>query len=180
MTTNDGEDALVELDAMRLVAGALQQLAPSARQRVLRWAVDRFGVASEVSSAATVPVEARPPYAAGFEAAAPHSPNPETTLGELYAACDPQTDADKTLVVAYWLQEVEGNAGIDAQRVNTELKHLGYGVGNITRAFEKLKDSRPQLVIQTKKAGTTKQARKTYRVTAEGKRLVQNLRGSAG
>jgi hypothetical protein len=83
-------------------------------------------------------------------------------------------------VVCYWLQEINESKGIDARVVNDELKHLGHGIGNITRAFDRLKRSRPQLVIQTKKAGTTKQARKTYKMTVEGKSAVEQLLQTGG
>ena len=102
--------------------------------------------------------------------------DPLGDLAALYEACQPRTDSEKTLVVSFWLQEVDGAAGIDAQSVNTQLKQLGHGVGNITRAFDKLTQGRPQLMIQTKKAGTTKQARKTLRVTTEGRKMIEQMR----
>jgi len=54
-------------------------------------------------------------------------------------------------------------------------------VENITVALGALVDDTPRLVIQTHKAGKTKQARKKYKLTAEGiKRIKQMLTGNSG
>lgn len=176
---DDTNGALLELDAMRIVAQALQSIEPASRERVLRWAMDRFAAAPALPSTPMTASEARrsttlTPVTSDL------STHQSEALAELYAACDPRTDADKTLIVSYWLQEVQGAQGIDAQSVNSELKQLGHGVGNITRAFDRLKETRPQLMIQTKKSGTTRQARKTYRVTVEGRRCVQAMMNRGG
>ena len=94
----------------------------------------------------------------------------------LCPACAPETDAEKALVVSSWFQVVQGVDGIDTFKVNSVLKHLGYGIGNATRAFDQLMSQRPAPVIQLRKAGTTRQARKTFRVTDAGlKRIGQKL-----
>jgi hypothetical protein len=46
---------------------------------------------------------------------------------------------------------------------------------NITSALDDLIEVRPQLVIQLAKAGTSKQARKRYKVTVAGAKKVQEL-----
>ena len=48
---------------------------------------------------------------------------------------------------------------------------------NITSALDDLIEVRPQLVIQLAKAGTSKQARKRYKVTVAGAKKVQELSG---
>jgi hypothetical protein len=95
-----------------------------------------------------------------------------TDLAELFARTNPQTETERALVVGYWLQMSDGQSEFDSQRVNSELKHLGYPVSNITRAFDSLK---PTLVQQTKKTGTTKQARKRYRLTHAGQKRVEAM-----
>ena len=55
------------------------------------------------------------------------------------------------------------------------LKNLGHGVGNITRAFDTLRASKPALTVQTRKEGSSKQARKKFRVTTEGHRRITLL-----
>jgi hypothetical protein len=52
-------------------------------------------------------------------------------------------------------------------------------VPNITRAIESNLRARPALMVQKKKMGTTRQARKQYALTQEGVDLVDGrLRGS--
>jgi hypothetical protein len=159
-------DGLDEVEAMRKVAEALAGLGAPEVKRVLRWANDKYGhVAPPPEKAAREPSAEQPSS----------RPNPGTELGELFSSASPQTEADRALVVAYWMQEIRGDDDIDAQSVNKELKHLGEGVANITAAFTKLIEQKPQLVIQTRKEGNTRQARKKYKVTAAGKRAVQKL-----
>jgi hypothetical protein len=82
-------------------------------------------------------------------------------------------------VVGYWFQVHQGMKDFDSQRVNAELKNMGHGVGNITDAFTTLIDGKPQYVIQTRKSGTSRQARKLYRVTNEGSNRVRDLLGGS-
>ena len=64
------------------------------------------------------------------------------------------------------------------QEVNNELKDLGHEVSNITVAFTTLQNRKPHLARQVKKTGTSKQARKRYKLTIKGMRKVeQMLRG---
>ncbi len=100
------------------------------------------------------------------------------SLAELIARADAQTEAQRVLVASYWLQTHGEEDQLDAQRVNCELKHIGYRAGNITRAFDRLMGERPQLAVQTKKSGTTKQARKKYRLTVERQREVERMLGT--
>jgi hypothetical protein len=93
----------------------------------------------------------------------------------LYNACGPNTDALRALVAGYWLQICQSAQGFDGQSANTELKNLGHGVKNITAALSALKDQKPVLVLQVKKSGKTKQARKLYKLTAEGINRVRAM-----
>jgi len=93
----------------------------------------------------------------------------------LYEAANPRTEPQKVLVAGYWFQKLRGQSDVDGQQINTELKQLGHGVTNITRTLGSLINKKPQLVIQTHKSGKTKQARKKYRLTAEGIRAVEQM-----
>jgi hypothetical protein len=53
-------------------------------------------------------------------------------------------------------------------------------VPNITRAIESNLRSRPPLMTQKKKMGTTRQARKQYAITQEGVDHVLSRLGAAG
>jgi hypothetical protein len=68
-----------------------------------------------------------------------------------------------------------GDAVVATQKVNAELKNLGHGGDHIKRVFDTLVGTRPQPMIQTKKSGTTAQARKSFKVTKVGLDRVRGL-----
>jgi hypothetical protein len=157
-----------EVDAMRQMAAALEPLASDERGRVLRWAAERFALPL------AVPADRR--HGGRQEQSAQGAPREEPQdAGEFYASAAPESEPERALVVAYWVQEVRGDGEFEAQAVNTQLKHLGHGVSNITRALDDLKARKPQLVIQIQKSGKSKQARKRYKVTAAGKTEVRRM-----
>ena len=59
------------------------------------------------------------------------------------------------------------------QSLNKILKHHGKGVANVTVAVARLADADPALMLQVKKAGTSRQARKSYKVTTLGMSFVE-------
>lgn len=155
-----------ELKAMTAIAGALNDLDDKAAARVLRWARERYVTTPEPE-----------PVARAGRAAARIGADEDEDVASLYTAASPRTDPERALVVGYWFQAHQGMKDFDAQRVNAELKNMGHGVGNITEAFTRLIERKPQYVIQTRKSGTSRQARKLYRVTNEGIKRVQAMLG---
>jgi hypothetical protein len=167
---------LAEIEAMRAVASALESLDASSRDRVLDWAIKFYR--SNVSSSASVAHGVR---------AAPAAPLTQPTvemsffdLATVFANARPGTDAEKALVAAYFLSTVNGAEEFDSFTLNSELTHLGHRVGNVTRALSALIDSRPALVVQTRKEGKTKQARKKYKITVEGRKRVEQMLSGNG
>lgn len=156
-----------ELAAMAQVEASLKDLEEEERSRVMQWLAARFGIDMKPSAKkkANGDVENDEPQENGGHA----------DLAEFYDAAAPTTDAQRALVTAYWFQIRQGASDVESQAINTELKHLGHGVGNITRAFDALKSHKPALIIQTRKEGTSKQARKRFKVTSEGKKAVDRL-----
>lgn len=152
-----------EIQAMSKISEALSDLDESARERVLRWAVDRYAASSGIST--------------GDER--PEDQYTEITefgnFSELFDAAAPSTEFEKVLVASYWFQEVEGHSTVDALTINRALKQLGHGIGNITREFTRLQDEKPSLILQVQKKGSTKQARKKYKATAAGIRRVKKI-----
>ena len=100
-------------------------------------------------------------------------------FAELYAATNPGSNADKALVAGYWLQVCQGVESFTAQVLNAELNHLGHKLTHVTDALSQLIAGRPQLVLQLRKSGKTKQARKTYKLSAEGIKRVKEMIGAA-
>lgn len=108
-------------------------------------------------------------------------PKRTRTFGEFFDAADPQTEAERVLVGAYWVQVVEGAEDFESMQVTKHLKNLGHPVSNITRAIDSMMSQNPRMVIQTQKSGSSKQARKRYKVTREGtKRVRAMLSGPIG
>ena len=169
-------DPAAELAAMQKVNQVLGPLDAAARQRVIAWASDLFGISVNRRDVHRFPGDS--------SITAPNreevSPSEFSDVATLFVAANPTTGAEKALVVGYWLQVSQGREDWDGFSVNTELKHLGHGLKNVTDALDSLIEQRPQLVIQTKKSGKSKQARKQYRLTVEGvKRVSQMLSGAS-
>ncbi len=176
-------DPLVEVKAMASVAESLAGLDADAVGRVLRWAVDRFGVTTSVKTTnVTGGGGVRVGGSATVEMQHTNNGNGGTvpkfeSFADLYGAANPESEADKALVAGYWFQFVEGKPEFGAQELNTALKNLGHPIANITTAFDNLKARRPAPVLQLKKAGTSKQARKTYKLTHTGRLQVDAMVG---
>jgi hypothetical protein len=162
-------DAHSEIGAMNEIADAIGRLPASGRERVLDWATRYF--------------RARPSPAAsssksfGRETSdlALSTSVESMEIATVFASANPGTEAEKALVAAYWLLRHESQEEFDSFRLNHELTHLGHRVGNITRALSTLIATRPALLIQTRKEGKTKQARKKYKLTVEGIRRVERM-----
>jgi hypothetical protein len=165
---------LDEIEAMKVIAAALEPLDEAARQRALQWVVSRFrGGRRPTGADSGEPVDTGGTGESGDRPAF-------DSFAELFEGANPAIDREKALVAAYWAQVCEAQPSFAAQTLNTELKHLGHPIGNITEALSALKSERPALVLQLKKSGTSQQARKTYKLTTEGVRRVQTmLRGAA-
>ena len=172
---NQSSDPLAQLEAMKKIADALAELNVEARSHVLDWASKNFGLANENRKLDALNIESKTP---GLTKSADENAKRFDNIAEFYAAANPQSEPEKAAVVSYWFQVFESHPDLDSQRVNTELKHLGHGVSNVTAAFSALMNRKPQYVIQTRKSGTTQQARKRYMLTSEGKKFVEGLLAS--
>lgn len=170
--TDTATDPMSELTAMTEIAKALQPLDSAAVRRVLVWAADRFDASVSVGTP-----ESQLEGDAGGGSGDGGSGNPDefSDIADLYAAATPRNDPEKALVAAYWFQKLNGASDFESATVNKELKHLGHGVNNITTALSSLISRKPQLVIQTRKSGSSQQARKRYKLTNEGVKQVERM-----
>ncbi|HET8566577.1 MAG TPA: hypothetical protein VFL77_08905 [Solirubrobacterales bacterium] len=147
-----------ELAAMQKVYDALEGLDESARQRTLNWAADRLDLKLVRSGKRSSDGDG--------EAAAEVQ-----EFGDIAAimhAAEPQVGTEFALVVAYWLQVVEGKDGWSGNEVNSLLKNLGHGLSNVTTTLGSLIKRKPALVMQTGKSGRSAQSKKTYKLTTSG------------
>lgn len=153
-----------ELKALGAIAQALAGLNDEQRRNVLVYVNARYG--GEVPS----PQGVR--KATGLSEP---DQGQYDSIGDLFDTANPKTEGERVLLVAYWLQQVEGAEDFESFPVNKHLKNLGHPVSNITRAIDSLMGQTPQLILQTSKSGSAKQARKKYKVTREGVRQVQSM-----
>jgi hypothetical protein len=168
-----------EIAAISSVSRALEGLEEDARLRVLEWAMRRFGASQGAGLMPALGMQGAPTVGAGSGSPQEDGPAFEDFV-DLFDATSPQTDAERALVGGYWFQVELGNPDFQSQEVNTALKDLGRGVGNITDALGALQGRKPVLVRQVAKSGRTKQARKKYKLTAAGISAVKGmLKGEA-
>ncbi|GAA1661763.1 hypothetical protein [Microbacterium lacus] len=70
---------------------------------------------------------------------------------------------------------MEGKTAFGSLELNKMLKDLGHGVTDTAHVMGALISQKPSLILQLKKSGKSRQARKTYKVTAAGKKAVEQL-----
>ena len=166
-----------EIDAIAKVHDALESLDDQARRRILAYIGSLFGIDVQPTSPQAEAVEKEDD--GGSEKEADRTSAKPTTafssFAEFYAAANPKTEAEKALVAGYWLQECKGTENFASAMANKELMNLGHKVGNITRAFDAMKGRNPALILQLKKRGSSRQARKVYQVSYEGKKRVEEM-----
>jgi len=141
-----------------------------ARQRVLDWLARKFSLStpkptgSEEQPSAGRDTEVKLVTLTSFN-----------SLADVFAQVSLEMDKDKALVAAAFFQNKWQKTEITGWEINKELKQLGHGVSNITSAISQLIDVSPSLMIQTRKEGKTRQAKKKYKVTAEGLKAIQQI-----
>ncbi len=150
-----------EIKAMGDIAEALSELEPEVIRRVLKWANEKYQLRP---TAGTLQGQSIGPVSRVFN-----------EFSDLFDAASPSTGLERILVCAYWFQIVQGQADFDSQSLNTELKNFGHPSANITRDMDSLINRSPKLVLQTRKEGNSKQARKKFKLTREGIREVERL-----
>lgn len=99
------------------------------------------------------------------------------TFAELYDAANPRTNGERALVAGYWLQVCQEADSFAAASAQKELNDLGHKIPNITSAIDSMKSQKPMLLLQLKKSGNSRQARKLYKVSHQGVTRVQEMVG---
>jgi hypothetical protein len=168
-------DPELEIDATRDIYKLLKPLDSTARVRVVTHVASMLGIVP--STKLPELAETLAPTGRSDESLSGQENGEFATFAEFFDALDPQTEADKALAAGYWIQVGEKAESFDAQSANKELKHLGHAAGNITQALSALMQQKPALVVQLKKSGSSRQARKTYKVTQAGVNEVKEKLG---
>ena len=160
-----------EIAAMGRIAAALASLDQDATRRVLKWAIERYQGSARQSPTHGTMIET--PTIVSETTTAP--PRTFLDISELFDTADAETGLDRVLVAAYWFQAIQKMEDWYSQSISAELKHLGHPSTNITRDLDALMDRSPKLAMQVRKQGTSRQARKRYKLTREGTRAVESL-----
>jgi hypothetical protein len=168
-----------EIEAMSAIDKAVGALEDDEQKRVLRWAVDKFG-GGEVSPGGSGGARGSADAGRASGELNGNGVAEYTRIADLMDAAGPETVVDHVLVATYWFQVIKGQENVTGQQVNSELKDLGRAASNITDSFTSLIRRKPSAARQVQKSGTTKQARKRYRLTEVGIREVERMiRGEA-
>lgn len=167
----DAKDFSKELLAMNTLDQALSGLEDTELVRVLGWANSKFGKVVTPTAASS---QRSSGQSSSWSSGAIGSSESET-FAEFFAQASPKTESEKALVAFYWMQFRENKPDLDSQSVNTELKNLGHAIANITRALDANMNQKPALIVQTRKEGISRQARKKYKLTDAGRRIVEGL-----
>ncbi|MEU2047731.1 hypothetical protein [Streptomyces albidoflavus] len=167
-----------EIEAMTAVADALRDLEEDTQGRVLRWAAERhrvtLGIPAPRNGLSETPESATTLDDISDEEISAESPKFEH-FAELYHAANPKVDVDRALVAGYWFQAIREQPSFQAAQLNKELKHLGHALKHVTAALDGNQSKKPARIIQLRKSGSSRQARKTYKLTHEGLVYVQGM-----
>lgn len=176
----------LEIEAMGKVSKAIGGLEDEARSRVIRWVAERYGVtlgAAPRKQAAGGGVGAGESFSGGVldDEEAPDEPRSVSEdhtwdhFAELYHASGASTHPEGMLVAAYWVQTLQKQESFGSFELNQLLKDLGHGVTGTAKVMTSLITKKPALILQLKKSGKTQQARKTYKLTDAGKKVVEQM-----
>lgn len=163
-----------ELAAMSTVLAALKPLGEDERSRVVEWVVGKLDIAT-LSRKRAGPRDLEDDNHDDGDDELGEGVKEFSDFAELCSAASPSTDAQKALVAGFWFQVCQGQDTFGSAKCNSQLKHFGTPIGNITRAFDTLKNSTPRLAMQVQKGGKTKQARKKYKLTHQGIEEVKRM-----
>jgi len=159
-----------ELKAMNDIYTALEDLPDDARQRVLNWAISKFALRKRKPGGETEGSQRESSAEEFFDIAS------FGTVADIFGRVRPKSEADKVLVVGAYLQKNKKNGSdLTGHEISKTLKHLGHPIQNITHTISSLISRNPSLMMQIRKEGKTKQAKKKYMVTNEGFTAVQTM-----
>jgi hypothetical protein len=157
-----------ELKAMQAMVEALEGIEEGARARVVSWVAKRYSISIETGPGSSS-------SAGNLKAENNLVDVHYDSFSDLFDAASPKTENENVLVGAFWFQQLQGNADFSSQQINDELKNLGHAVSNVTRTFDRLRETKPALALQIQKSGKSKQARKRYRLTGAGTKEVYRM-----
>lgn len=186
-----------EIIAMSETFEALKHLSTEQIRRIIHWIKDRFGLVegkapAEPTVTISEPVPARkeeviaeavPEPIVKEEPPAPKPPHKKDlidydTVLDLFAEANVKKVSDKILLMAAYLQERLNFKEISSYDINFRLKRIGHGVQNISSSINgilKRKQREAPMMMELKKEGASKQARRKFKVTDEGLKKARSF-----
>jgi len=156
-----------EIKAMSEVHSSLKSLeSPEAQQRVLDWVSSKLGLSMTARKKQMGVDDITQP--ADTQSSGKVTIDSFDSSSELLSKIDVSTKPQRALVVAAYLHKKLNVEELTGQQINKELKNIGHGSSNITNDIAKNIAKKPQLMIQTKKGGSSQQAHKKVKVTTAG------------
>lgn len=150
------------LERLKIISGEVGKLDPMLRERAIALLLEKeFATSRQPSFVVTPTDRPSPPVVSEIE------------FASLVERWTPATGNQWALLAAYFLTKCRGQDIVTGQEVNSVLKHHGVGRGNITKSIARLIKAEPSLMLQVRKDGTSRQARKSYKVTTSGFTYVE-------
>lgn len=182
-----------ELQAMSQVNAALKELSEEERYRVMQWAANKYlqnsiplkFAAPALAAGAPAGVIDAEVSSAADEDKVEKSDGVQTfaTFAEMLDASGADTDAERFLVAAYWLQVTNGQQAWKSFETNKLLKDTGREIArasNALRDVSKKTKTKPALVVQvSKNASSSGRGSKVLKLTSEGIKKVKTMLGLA-
>ena len=168
---------LPPMEALQVVYNILEPLEKEVRERVLTSVATMLGISSSGAKLSTASKTEITPGGKDDVDENSEDSFEYDSFADLYATADPVSNHDRALVAGYWLQVCQEEKNFSGYSINKELTNLGYRLPNVTNALSSLIDAKPQLALQVKKTGRTRQARKTYKLTKAGIDKVEEMIG---
>lgn len=179
-----------ELQAMSQVNVALKDLSEEERYRVMQWAANKY-LQSAVPMKLAGPVATTPATMLDAEVTMANDDGDEEhaeattydTFAEMLDASGADTDAERFLVAAYWLQITNEQASWKSFEINKLLKDTGKQIntiGNAVRDLTKKSKTKPALVVQvSKNTSSSGKGSKVLKLTSEGVKKTKTMLGLA-
>ncbi|MDE0392935.1 MAG: hypothetical protein OXI57_12800 [Rhodospirillales bacterium] len=171
-------DASNEFEAIKAVHDALEPLDSDARNRVVTYIASLLGIGQPMVGGPVAKEDADIDGEAEEDADdAVAQAETYSEFADLYEAVDPKSNGEKALVAGYWLQNCQDAENFTGFAANKVLSDLGHKLTNITDAINIMRNRKPSLILQLKKSGSSRQARKLYKITHEGIKRVEEMVG---
>jgi hypothetical protein len=170
-----------DLEAVRIIADTLQPFAPDERERIVRWAREKVGMAAQPAGSATAAIQMPQPKQPSGDAAANSAP--ASDIKTFVAVKQPSSDTHFAATVAYYYQFVATPAA----------RKESIGKDDLVDAFRTADRKRPtkpaQVLVNAYHEGILDRAEKgQYKLNSVGENLVamvlpgkpEGKRGAAG